>query len=89
MTPISIYNVGFSILCVVGVLVNSKRNLWTSGMGAIEKADTRSLQQDEAVPVQTGQNAAEVVEPGTPVPNGGLQAWLSVLAGFCVFVNSW
>jgi hypothetical protein len=55
-------------------------------MGTIEKADTRSLQQDEAVPVQTGQNA---VEPVTPVPNGGLQAWLSVLAGFCVFVNSW
>lgn len=21
--------------------------------------------------------------------NGGLDAWLSVLAGFCVFVNSW
>ncbi|GFF84703.1 hypothetical protein IFM53868_04234 [Aspergillus udagawae] len=58
-------------------------------MGAIEKADTRSLQQDEAVPVQTGQNAAEVVAPVTLVPNGGLQAWLSVLAGFCVFVNSW
>lgn len=24
-----------------------------------------------------------------PIQNGGLQAWLSVLAGFCVFVNSW
>lgn len=21
--------------------------------------------------------------------NGGLQAWLGVVAGFCVFVNSW
>lgn len=21
--------------------------------------------------------------------NGGLNAWLNVLAGFCVFVNSW
>lgn len=21
--------------------------------------------------------------------NGGLDAWLNVLAGFCVFVNSW
>jgi len=21
--------------------------------------------------------------------NGGLDAWLSVLAGFCIFVNSW
>ncbi|GKZ80356.1 hypothetical protein AnigIFM56816_004576 [Aspergillus niger] len=24
-----------------------------------------------------------------PMPNGGLEGWLSVLAGFCVFVNSW
>ncbi|GFF93409.1 hypothetical protein IFM47457_09523 [Aspergillus lentulus] len=58
-------------------------------MGTIEKTDTRSLQQDEAVPVQTGQDGVEVVEPVATVPNGGLQAWLSVLAGFCVFINSW
>jgi hypothetical protein len=58
-------------------------------MGTIRNADTHSLQHDEAVPVQTGQDAAEVVEPVAPVPNGGLQAWLSVLAGFSVFVNSW
>ncbi|GAB1211309.1 hypothetical protein ATERTT37_000422 [Aspergillus terreus] len=25
----------------------------------------------------------------SPIPNGGLEGWLSVLAGFCVFVNSW
>ncbi|KAA8649283.1 putative MFS monocarboxylate transporter [Aspergillus tanneri] len=24
-----------------------------------------------------------------PLPNGGLEGWLSVLAGFCVFANSW
>jgi hypothetical protein len=30
-------------------------------------------------------------EPDAPKKrlNGGLEAWLSVLAGFCVFVNSW
>ncbi|RHZ51855.1 hypothetical protein CDV55_101939 [Aspergillus turcosus] len=54
-------------------------------MGTIEKGDPPSLQPDEAVPVQT-EDAVEAVQP---VPNGGLQAWLSVLAGFCVFVNSW
>lgn len=87
MTPIRVYNVGLSII-LVGVLMRPEKNL-TSGMGTIEKADTRSLQQDEAVPVQTGQDGVEVVEPVATVPNGGLQAWLSVLAGFCVFVNSW
>lgn len=55
-------------------------------MGTTEKTDTPSLRLDEAIPVQTGQDAVEAV---VPVPNGGLQAWLSVLAGFCVFVNSW
>ncbi|RHZ67337.1 putative MFS monocarboxylate transporter [Aspergillus thermomutatus] len=58
-------------------------------MGTTEKTDTPSLEQDEAVPAQTGQDAVEGAEPVKPVPNGGLQAWLSVLAGFCVFVNSW
>ena len=24
-----------------------------------------------------------------PIPDGGRDGWLSVLAGFCVFVNSW
>jgi hypothetical protein len=54
-------------------------------MGTIEKTDPPSP-QDEAVPVQVEQDAVEAV---APVPNGGLHAWLSVLAGFCVFVNSW
>lgn len=26
--------------------------------------------------------------PGPP-PNGGLQAWLQVLGGFCLFFNTW
>lgn len=29
------------------------------------------------------------VVPSASIPNGGLGAWLTVLAGFCVFVNSW
>lgn len=33
----------------------------------------------------------EGTETGLPKKrlNGGLDAWLSVLAGFCIFVNSW
>jgi hypothetical protein len=33
----------------------------------------------------------EGTEPDLPKKrlDGGLDAWLSVLAGFCVFVNSW
>ncbi|PLN86157.1 MFS monocarboxylate transporter [Aspergillus taichungensis] len=27
--------------------------------------------------------------PALPIPDGGRDGWLSVLAGFCVFVNSW
>lgn len=57
-------------------------------MGTPENTDTRSLHEEESAPGQ-GQDAVEVVEPVAPVPNGGFQAWLSVLAGFCVFVNSW
>ncbi|RAL61107.1 hypothetical protein DID88_010446 [Monilinia fructigena] len=28
-------------------------------------------------------------DPMLPVPDGGLKAWLSVLAGFCVFLSTW
>ncbi|RDW72745.1 uncharacterized protein DSM5745_07917 [Aspergillus mulundensis] len=31
----------------------------------------------------------EQVQSQRPIPNGGLEAWLSVFAVFCVFVNSW
>lgn len=33
-------------------------------------------------------NERQLEQPKTRV-NGGLDAWLNVLAGFCVFVNSW
>lgn len=35
------------------------------------------------------QPPAEASPERQPVPDGGLEGWLSVLAGFCVFVNSW
>ncbi|PYH33715.1 putative MFS monocarboxylate transporter [Aspergillus neoniger CBS 115656] len=35
------------------------------------------------------QAPAEASPERQPVPDGGLEGWLSVLAGFCVFVNSW
>ena len=35
------------------------------------------------------QPTAEVSPERQAMPDGGLEGWLSVLAGFCVFVNSW
>ena len=31
----------------------------------------------------------DAVNDTVEIPNGGLEAWLNVVAGFCVFVNSW
>lgn len=37
-----------------------------------------------------GHNPSEIKnDVAKPRINGGLQAWLSVLALFCIFVNSW
>ena len=44
--------------------------------------DELSNEHDEHQPT------AEVMAE-RPMPEGGLEGWLSVLAGFCVFVNSW
>lgn len=35
------------------------------------------------------QPPAEASPERQSMPDGGLEGWLSVLAGFCVFVNSW
>ncbi|KAH8430935.1 putative MFS monocarboxylate transporter [Aspergillus melleus] len=37
----------------------------------------------------SGQDAPDNGTEEKPPPNGGLEGWLSVVAGFCVFVNSW
>lgn len=52
----------------------------------IEKSDTEPPEEKSTdCPPGQLENAAQE----SPVPNGGLEGWLSVLAGFCVFVNSW
>ncbi|KAE8154676.1 major facilitator superfamily domain-containing protein [Aspergillus avenaceus] len=59
-----------------------------------EKSDTEVYHEDHAARADRPSNQdppVALVDPGqeNPVPNGGLQAWLGVVAGFCVFVNSW
>ncbi|EAU30844.1 predicted protein [Aspergillus terreus NIH2624] len=52
----------------------------------IEKSDTEPPEEKSTdCPPGQLENAAQE----SPIPNGGLEGWLSVLAGFCVFVNSW
>lgn len=51
-----------------------------------EKTD---VSEDEQSPVERQRISGLNDDCAKPIPNGGLQAWLSVLAGFCVFVNSW
>ncbi|KAG2421388.1 hypothetical protein HFD88_005363 [Aspergillus terreus] len=52
----------------------------------IEKSDTEPPEKKSTdCPPGQLENAAQE----SPIPNGGLEGWLSVLAGFCVFVNSW
>lgn len=42
----------------------------------------------ETVPRPPAESSSED-EASKPRINGGLEAWLTVLALFCVFVNSW
>ncbi|KAL3473854.1 major facilitator superfamily domain-containing protein [Aspergillus californicus] len=51
-------------------------------MSSIERAN----QLDEP---KTGEPRQRQGSLHKSIPNGGLDAWLSVVAGFCVFVNSW
>ncbi|KAJ5665816.1 Major facilitator superfamily domain general substrate transporter [Penicillium maclennaniae] len=52
-------------------------------------AEKNSCCEDEQ-PSVTHQRTSELSDVHVkPISNGGLQAWLGVLAGFCVFVNSW
>ncbi|KAL4801204.1 major facilitator superfamily domain-containing protein [Aspergillus unguis] len=52
---------------------------------------TRSMGQMQEP--KTGETSPDVPQgqgrPQKPIPNGGFEAWLSVVAVFCVFVNSW
>jgi hypothetical protein len=56
-----------------------KDNHDASPRGVLEK-------EDKAVPTPAAtQGTPTAIQP----PNGGLEAWLFVLAGFFIFVNSW
>ncbi|KAJ5387890.1 hypothetical protein N7509_010431 [Penicillium cosmopolitanum] len=59
-----------------------------------EKATLPNIEQDHGTPSpeKVAANRAPQSEDGDfckPKINGGLQAWLNVVALFCVFVNSW
>lgn len=53
--------------------------------------DKQSLEIEEPVPRPADVAKVEVNQPPGPgpVPNGGLQAWLHVVAGFVLFFNTW
>ncbi|KAI8625472.1 major facilitator superfamily domain-containing protein [Xylariaceae sp. FL1651] len=48
----------------------------------------REVRDEERQPLLPPSTAQASTEPKTP-PNGGLEAWLTVLAGFFIFMNSW
>lgn len=53
--------------------------------------DNQSIETEEPVPGPQDVSRAEAPKPSgpSPVPNGGLQAWLHVVAGFFLFFNTW
>ena len=53
--------------------------------------DNRSIETEEPVAQQPEIPRVEAAKPvgPSPVPNGGLQAWLHVLGGFFLFFNTW
>jgi MFS family permease len=53
--------------------------------------DNQSSETEEPVPGQQDVSRTEAPRPSgpSPVPNGGLQAWLHVVAGFFLFFNTW
>lgn len=58
------------------------------------EAEKTATSPDQTQPAATlGDNVLQGLESEYELPekriNGGLHAWLSVLAGFCIFVNSW
>lgn len=58
------------------------------------EAEKTDSSPDQAQPAANlGNNPVPMVQDEHEHPkrriNGGLDAWLSVLAGFCIFVNSW
>jgi hypothetical protein len=62
----------------------------------MEKAASLSPHEDDCVQLQSqlaahpeSLSGLDDAVQNVPIPNGGLEAWLSVVAGFCVFVNSW
>jgi hypothetical protein len=54
-----------------------------------EKATLSEDEHDQRQPAAACDKSSELNDVSEQNPNGGLRAWLSVLAGFCVFVNSW
>ncbi|KAB8239082.1 hypothetical protein ETB97_002066 [Aspergillus alliaceus] len=69
-------------------------------MGMGEKTSAQLYQKDDHIQPpdqrlqETTAAGAEDASPpesteGKPILNGGMEAWLSVVAAFCVFVNTW
>ncbi|KAL4892875.1 major facilitator superfamily domain-containing protein [Aspergillus ambiguus] len=52
-----------------------------------EKTNAQPPHENDSVDCPPEQIEGAAQPPA--IPNGGLEGWLSVLAGFCVFVNSW
>lgn len=69
-----------------------------TGRGSITSADFRGRSPDQDNISRNGGEKSSAGSQAVPqgqvpsqklIPNGGFEAWLSVGAVFCVFVNTW
>lgn len=61
------------------------------GAAMTEKTILSEDEHDQRQPAAARSKSSETLNDDVSHQNlnGGLQAWLGVVAGFCVFVNSW
>ena len=69
-------------------VVKDGNDLYKETGGPITEAE-RDLPGHVQEPTSEKQEECQIVEKSPEPPNRGLNAWLTVLAGFFIYINTW